>query len=82
MAGATSRAARVIRANPEALYEAFVDPEALAAWLPPAEMTGRIHQFDARIGGGYRMSLFYPTDEHDRRGKTRDREDMVEVRFV
>jgi uncharacterized protein YndB with AHSA1/START domain len=61
--GAWTRTSRVIRARPEELYEAFIDPAALAAWLPPAEMTGEIHEFDARVGGGYRMSLFYPPDE-------------------
>lgn len=45
-------------------------------------MTGEIHEFDARVGGGYRMSLFYPPNERSFRGKTSDREDMVDVRFV
>lgn len=81
-ARALTRTSRVIRARPEDLYEAFLDPAALAAWLPPAEMTGEIHEFDARVGGGYRMSLFYPADEHAVRGKTSEREDMVKVRFV
>ena len=45
-------------------------------------MTGEIHEFDARVGGGYRMSLFYPPDERSFRGKTSDREDMVNVRLV
>ncbi|MGZ3284496.1 MAG: SRPBCC domain-containing protein, partial [Xanthobacteraceae bacterium] len=64
------------------LYAAFMDPAALVAWLPPAEMTGEIHEFDARVGGGYRMSLFYPPTERSSRGKTSDKEDMVTVRFV
>jgi uncharacterized protein YndB with AHSA1/START domain len=45
-------------------------------------MTGKIHEFDARVGGGYRMSLFYPPNERNFRGKTSEREDMVRVRFV
>ncbi|WP_245525803.1 MULTISPECIES: SRPBCC domain-containing protein [unclassified Mesorhizobium] len=72
----------MIKARPEELYAAFTDPAALVAWLPPAEMTGFIHAFDARVGGGYRMSLFYPPDERVFRGKTSDKEDMVKVRFV
>jgi hypothetical protein len=36
-------------------------------------MTGEIHEFDARVGGGYRMSLFYPLDERTFRGKTSNR---------
>ena len=59
-----------------------MDPAALLAWLPPGEMTGKIHDFDARVGGGYRMSLFYPPTERVFRGKTSAREDMLTVRFV
>src|SRR6476469_5821880 len=81
-AGAWTRTSRVIRAQPEKLYDAFIDPAALLGWLPPAEMSGEIHEFDARVGGGYRMSLFYPPTERVIRGKTSDREDMVNVRFV
>ena len=80
--GARSVTSRVIGAAPETLYGAFLDPDALAAWLPPAEMTGVVHAFDARVGGGYRMSLFYPPAERSVRGKTTESEDMVEVRFV
>jgi len=81
-AGASTRTSRVIRARPEDIYQAFIDPAVLVTWLPPADMTGKIHQFDARAGGGYRMSLFYPPDEIVFRGKTAAKEDMVEVRFV
>jgi uncharacterized protein YndB with AHSA1/START domain len=81
-AGAWTRASRIIKAQPEELYAAFMDPAALVAWLPPAEMTGEIHEFNARVGGGYRMSLFYPPSERSFRGKTSDREDRVNVRFV
>jgi uncharacterized protein YndB with AHSA1/START domain len=80
--GAWTRTSRIIKARREELYAAFMDPAALVAWLPPGEMTGEIHDFDARAGGGYRMSLFYPPTERFSRGKTSDREDMVTVRFV
>jgi Activator of Hsp90 ATPase homolog 1-like protein len=79
---ASTRTARIIKARPEELYDAFMDPAALIEWLPPGEMTGKIHAFDARVGGGYRMSLFYPPDERSFRGKTSETEDMVDVRFV
>ena len=81
-AGTWTRTSRLIKARPREVYDAFLDPDALVAWLPPAEMTGRMHEFDARIGGGYRMSLFYPPTERTFRGKTGDKEDMVEVRFL
>jgi uncharacterized protein YndB with AHSA1/START domain len=78
----SSRTSRVIKAPREALYRAFTDPAALAAWLSPGEMTGKIHEFDARVGGGYRMSLFYPPSEQAYRGKTSEREDRFTARFV
>lgn len=81
MTGA-SRNSQFIKAPPDKVYAAFMDPAALLAWLPPGGMTGHMHDFDARAGGGYRMSLFYPQDEKTMRGKTADKEDMVSVRFV
>jgi uncharacterized protein YndB with AHSA1/START domain len=80
--GISTRTTRVIRASPDAIYGAFVDPATLVRWLPPAGMTGRLHAFDARVGGGYEMSLFYPPGERRFRGKTAEREDRVVVRFV
>jgi uncharacterized protein YndB with AHSA1/START domain len=79
---ASTRTARFIKASREAVYRAFTDPAALAVWLAPDEMTGQIHAFDARIGGGYRMSLFYPAAEQGYRGKTAEREDRFTARFV
>ena len=48
---------RVLKAPPERVYRAFVTPEAMAKWLPPHGFTGRVHEMDARVGGGYRMSF-------------------------
>lgn len=76
-----SRASRFIRAAPQTIYAAFMDPAALTAWLPPGCMTGRIEHFEAGVGGGYRMTLSYPPDENVHRGKTSSREDVVLVRF-
>ncbi len=78
----SSRTSRFIKASPDKVYAAFMNPAALLAWMPPGEMTGRIHDFDGREGGGYRMSLFYPAREQTMRGKTTENEDMVNVRFV
>ena len=72
----------MIRAKPPAVYDAFVDEEELLAWLPPAGMTARMHTFDARVGGGYEMSLYYSPNERQFRGKTAEREDRVIVRFA
>lgn len=53
----TVRLHRVFRAPPERVYRAFLDPDAMARWLPPHGFTGKVHQMDARVGGGYRMSF-------------------------
>lgn len=78
----SSRTSRVIAAPRAAIHTAFIDRDLLLAWLPPAGMAGRFHEFDARVGGGYRMSLYYPESERTFRGKAADNEDVVEVRFV
>ena len=48
---------RVLRATPEQIYRAFLDPDAMAKWLPPHGFTGRVHQIDARVSGSYKMSF-------------------------
>lgn len=48
---------RVFRAPAERIYRAFIDPDAMVKWLPPHGFTGRVHDMDARVGGGYRMSF-------------------------
>jgi len=79
---AGTRNSKCIKATPEALYRAFTDPAALAVWLAPGDMTGEVHSFDYRVGGGYQMSLYYPSSEKTFRGKTKDREDRYTARFV
>lgn len=53
----TVRLHRVLRAPPERVYRAFTERGALERWLPPFGFIGAIHEFDAREGGGYRMSF-------------------------
>ncbi len=53
----TIRLHRVLRAPAERVYRAFLDPDAMAKWLPPHGFTGKVHEMDARVGGGYRMSF-------------------------
>jgi uncharacterized protein YndB with AHSA1/START domain len=77
----TDAASRVITASPERVYDAFVDPEALVAWLPPEGMSGRFERFDLRPGGSYRMVLTY-ADASAAPGKATADADVVEARFV
>ena len=53
----TVRFQRVLRAPAERVFRAFIDPDAMAKWLPPHGFTGRVHEMDARLGGAYRMSF-------------------------
>ncbi|HEY9512341.1 MAG TPA: SRPBCC family protein [Rhodanobacter sp.] len=53
----TVRLHRVLRAPPERVYRAFLDADAKAKWLPPNGFTGKVHHFDAKVGGSYRMSF-------------------------
>ena len=53
----TVRLHRFLKAPPERVYKAFLDPEAKAKWLPPHGFTGKVHRMDARVGGGYKMSF-------------------------
>jgi uncharacterized protein YndB with AHSA1/START domain len=48
---------RVLRAKPERVYRAFLDPDAMAKWLPPNGFTGKVHQMDPKVGGTYKMSF-------------------------
>lgn len=48
---------RVLRAPAERIYRAFLDPAALAKWLPPHGFTATVHAMDARVGGSFRMSF-------------------------
>jgi len=57
MASNTVRLHRVLRTRPERLYRAFLDPDAMAKWLPPNGFTGKVHQMDARVDGKWRMSF-------------------------
>jgi uncharacterized protein YndB with AHSA1/START domain len=53
----TIRLHRVVRAAPERVYRAFLDPDAIVKWLPPNGFTGKVHHMDVRFGGSYKMSF-------------------------
>ena len=53
----TVRFHRVLRAKPEWVYRAFLDPDAMVKWLPPNGFTGKVHQMDVKVGGTYKMSF-------------------------
>jgi uncharacterized protein YndB with AHSA1/START domain len=81
MTGRADTASRIIEATPEAIYDAFIDPDAQARWLPPSGMTGKFDAFEPRPGGQYRLTLTY-TRAHGGGGKSSENADRVKGRFV
>ena len=65
-----------------AAFRACTDPVALATWRVPDTMTGEVHEFDARVGGHYRMSLTYAVADHDVPGKSDRHTDTFRGTFV
>ncbi|HEX5006417.1 MAG TPA: SRPBCC family protein [Hyphomonadaceae bacterium] len=67
----TVRLHRVLAAKPERIYRAFLDPDAMAKWLPPNGFTGKVHSQEAKVGGGYKMSFtnFTTGNSHSFGGK-------------
>ena len=53
----TIRLHRVLRATPDRVYRAFLDPDALVKWMPPNGFTAKVHSLDAKVGGKYKMSF-------------------------
>src|SRR2546425_6684868 len=53
----TIRLHRVFRTNPERVYRAFLDADAMAKWLPPYGFTCKVHHMDAKVDGTYKMSF-------------------------
>ncbi len=53
----TVRLHRVIAAKPEKVYRAFLEPDAVASWLPPYGFLCTVHDLDAKVGGTFRMSF-------------------------
>lgn len=74
------QASRLIRATPEAIYDAMTRAEAMVQWLPPDGMSGQMLEFDARPGGYYKLIL--RNDDPAVAGKAGDNTDVVTVRYL
>ena len=57
MSTGTVRFHRVLRTTPERVYRAFLEPGALARWLPPYGFICEVQHMDARVGGTHRASF-------------------------
>jgi uncharacterized protein YndB with AHSA1/START domain len=79
--GGSTQVSRIISAPRQKVYQAFLDPEAVAAWLAPDTMRSHVHTFDPREGGRFRISLTYQNPEDSQRGKTAGDTDTYHGRF-
>jgi uncharacterized protein YndB with AHSA1/START domain len=55
---------RVLRTQPEKVYRAFLEPDAMAKWLPPFGFTCKVEHMDAKVGGTFKMSFSNFTTRH------------------
>ncbi|MGW1910092.1 SRPBCC domain-containing protein [Streptomyces sp. NPDC002076] len=76
----TTRVSRRVQAPPHAVYRVLTDAGAIAAWRVPAGMTARVHTFDAREGGTFRVSLSY--DDPSATGKSSGHTDTYHGHFA
>lgn len=77
---AVTRLVHRVAAPPDRVYRALLDPAAVQQWMVPDGMTSRVHAFDAREGGAFRISLTY--DAPTTTGKTTDGTDTFSGRFA
>lgn len=78
----STRVSRLIKAPREVVYRAFLEPDAVASWLPPDGMKGQVHVLEPRVGGKFRVSLTYLNPEESLGGKTSEDTDTTQGRFV
>ncbi|MFE2185280.1 SRPBCC domain-containing protein [Streptomyces sp. NPDC059455] len=76
----TMRLSRRVNAPRSAVYRALLDASAVAAWRVPEGMTSRVHEFDPREGGTFRISLVY--DDPASTGKSGGHTDTYHGRFT
>ena len=80
----TVRLHRILRADPQRVYRALLDADAMAKWLPPNGFTAKVQQMDAKVGGSYRMSFtnFTTGHSHDFGGEYRELVSNERIRYT
>lgn len=76
----TTRVSHQVNAPRPVVYRALVSADAIARWRVPPGMRGEVHEFEAREGGRFRISLTY--DAPDVPGKSAERTDTYHGRFA
>lgn len=80
--GNHSQVTWIIKAPRMEVYQAFLDPQAVAVWLAPEDMQARVHHFEPYEGGKFRISLMYTNHEDSGCGKTTGNLDTYHGRFA
>jgi uncharacterized protein YndB with AHSA1/START domain len=78
----STRVSRLVRAPRAAIYQALLSADAVARWRVPDDMTSVVHEFDAREGGRFRVSLTYSPDASEGVGKSSSHTDTYHGVFV
>ena len=76
----SSRVSTFVNASPAEVYRLLLDASSIVRWRVPDGMTGQIHEYDAREGGRFRISLTYSAA--DQQGKSAAHTDTYSGRFV
>jgi len=75
---------RVIKTTPEKVFRAFTDPDAYSSWLPPYGFICKVQEFEASVGGRFRMSFtnFNTNDSHSFGGTFQKIEPNRFIQFI
>jgi uncharacterized protein YndB with AHSA1/START domain len=84
MASRTVRLHRVLRTTPGKVYRAFLEPDAVAKWLPPHRFACTVHHLEPRVGGTFRMSFrnFTTGESHAFGGEYLDLVPEARIRYT
>lgn len=84
MATNTVKLHRVLAANPEKVFKAFINEDAMASWIPPYGFVCKVHSMDVKPGGKYRMSFMnFTTDSiHSFGGEYLEIENNVRLKYT
>ncbi len=84
MSTGTVQLHRVLRADPERVYRAFLDADAMIRWIPPYGFTCQVQHMDARVGGTFKMSFtnFATGQSHSFGGEYRELVPFETIRYT
>ena len=76
----STRVSTYVNAPPAEVYRLLLDGSSIVKWRVPDGMTGKVHEYDAREGGRFRISLTYTSaDQH---GKSAAHTDTYSTRLA